>query len=1259
GQFVLPEILENPTDVLVPRNEPATLNCHASGMPTPNITWYKDGQPFDHTSTGRNVLLETGDLFFLRVLQTKRDNDAGVYWCVAANSLGKAISRNATLEITILREDYLTEPTDTRLAEGETALLACVPPRGYPEPVVTWQKDNQDIDPSREMRYRIVDGGSLVITGVRATDQGTYVCLARNVYGERRSRQAALTVLVSPHLVYSSGTLKEDEGGTVELVCRVGGDPPPEVFWHRVQPSRNLPLARMKLLDRSQVLKIQAVTHEDEGIYACHAESPVGAVSANITLTVNSHPSISVKPSDTRVGEGSSALFECSVTGSPKPTSYWTREGSGVLIGVGQTGFNGRMSVDEHNTLTIREVNRRDQGYYVCSAVSEIGSVLTRVYLEVQSVRDLPPPIIALAAPNQTLQVGTEGIMPCEAQGMPEPRVIWQRDGQLLHSNIRLTITPLGTLRIKSLRITDTDVYTCTASSETGETTWTTALAVAKPTNTNVAFFKMPDINSLPSPPKHVEILEINATSVMLGWKHGQLGYSNPLGYTVQLWSPDIRGPWRVAQTEQTPTSTYTPTPVALTVTRLQTETRYVFVVRSRNSNGISRPSPVTRTVQTLTSSSKILVPLYEVRTQLSNKVIELMNVKPLSESAIKVEWNLLTHESLIEGIYLYYRLVDSKNNINSGTLSMERVLLHSIYIAPPTSHIISGLLPSSTYEFFLVPFYHSVEGHATSVMNASTLEVAPAVPPTDLRYIRVNETAIRIIWNPVSNPIESVSSNPYIVLVYEGETTKQEVFNITVSDAWVLLSDLLPGITYSVQIRTVTSKGPGKLSEPIQFSIPDVGEASRVTPFPPVTVPPMTNNTYLILYVCTAAVFIFLLMGVIVFYIYRKHMGEKCPHYYSKSNDGLWSEYPGCWTDASHTSAITSTLYTDLSTNGKPITQLCQRPPAKIPTKSEYERRICDRVYEDPDVLNLTSLNRSYEKRYFSTEPYATTPLISDMFRRPSGNCLPPNIPLSSSKSSGLGNILIEAQSEQGGVAYNTQSSNINSHTEKGPFLQFPPPPKNENDYSDTNTLTSYGSRRQARLLSKQLPYGGSSSVSSHRSLESQMLSASPRYIKRVSPSPHATHKDYDNKIYINQHIKKPSTGSEKDYETQIVENPQYNHSNEDEVHYAQSLLNGRVSPESSSIIYNYAQSERSHYLATSFEDNIPLEDSYNVKFMKSANGEVKWTRGGSVCSTDESIYAPPEVMKHKPSHKRNHYSKKDIKKCLGSNISLSSPVV
>ena len=86
----------------VARNEPVTLSCKANGTPRPTIEWYRNGQlvkmaPEDPVS--HRILLPDGSLFFLKAMQSKKEQDGGTYWCVASNEIGVARSNNATLEI--------------------------------------------------------------------------------------------------------------------------------------------------------------------------------------------------------------------------------------------------------------------------------------------------------------------------------------------------------------------------------------------------------------------------------------------------------------------------------------------------------------------------------------------------------------------------------------------------------------------------------------------------------------------------------------------------------------------------------------------------------------------------------------------------------------------------------------------------------------------------------------------------------------------------------------------------------------------------------------------------------------------------------------------------------------------------------------------------------------------------------------------------------------------------------------------------------
>lgn len=191
-----PRIVEHPSDVIVSKGEPTTLNCKAEGRPTPTIEWYKDGERVETDKDdprSHRMLLPSGSLFFLRIVHGRRSKpDEGSYVCVARNYLGEAVSRNASLEVALLRDDFRQNPTDVVVAAGEPAILECQPPRGHPEPTIYWKKDKIRID-DKEERISI-RGGKLMISNTRKSDAGMYTCVGTNMVGERDSDPAELTV---------------------------------------------------------------------------------------------------------------------------------------------------------------------------------------------------------------------------------------------------------------------------------------------------------------------------------------------------------------------------------------------------------------------------------------------------------------------------------------------------------------------------------------------------------------------------------------------------------------------------------------------------------------------------------------------------------------------------------------------------------------------------------------------------------------------------------------------------------------------------------------------------------------------------------------------------------------------------------------------------------------------------------------------------------------------------------------------------------
>lgn len=214
------------------------------------------------------------------------------------------------------------------------------------------------------------------------------------------------------------------------------------------------------------------------------------------SLLSTAPPSFSKKPSNKKVGLNGQVQLPCVATGNPPPSVFWSKEGVSTLMFPNTT--HGRQQVTAEGTLQINDVQQEDEGFYVCSAFSVVDSSTVRIYLQVSTVDERPPPIIQIGPSNQTLPKGSVATMPCRATGNPTPRVKWFHDGYAVQTGNRHSIVQGSSLRVDGkatarsligrishpfssftdLQLGDSGLYTCTASSERGESSWSATLTV-------------------------------------------------------------------------------------------------------------------------------------------------------------------------------------------------------------------------------------------------------------------------------------------------------------------------------------------------------------------------------------------------------------------------------------------------------------------------------------------------------------------------------------------------------------------------------------------------------------------------------------------------------------------------------------------------------------------------------------------------------------------------------------------------------------
>uniref|UniRef100_A0A667YC41 Contactin 1b n=1 Tax=Myripristis murdjan TaxID=586833 RepID=A0A667YC41_9TELE len=328
--------------------------------------------------------------------------------------------------------------------------------RANPPASYRWRRDNWEIKlmEQPDEHYSLV-GGNLVITNPKQKKHaGTYVCVARNIYGTVISKEARVKfgyLEEFPQEERDPVYVKEGQGAV--LLCAPPKAWPYEVSYRWIYNEFPVFLQtdrRRFVSQRTGNLYISKVEAQDAGNYSCFVSSPIigqSVFSKFIPLIPKYPADIRVKFPDTTALLASNITLECFALGNPIPHIVWRK--------VDATDLPANHEISESGAvLHLYNVQYDDAGGYECEAINTKGKDWHKAWLYVESA-----PEWAETINNTQIDIGSEHTMRCVATGKPYPYIRWYKDGFMYGK---------GELKFTSVTFGDSGMYQCIAENYWG-----------------------------------------------------------------------------------------------------------------------------------------------------------------------------------------------------------------------------------------------------------------------------------------------------------------------------------------------------------------------------------------------------------------------------------------------------------------------------------------------------------------------------------------------------------------------------------------------------------------------------------------------------------------------------------------------------------------------------------------------------------------------------------------------------------------------
>ncbi|XP_067346740.1 neuronal cell adhesion molecule a isoform X8 [Channa argus] len=775
---------------MVLRGENLVLECIAEGLPTPDISWQKDGGelPTSRLSFHNfNKMLKISDV---------NEADAGNYRCTATNNMGTA---HHIIKVTVKASPFwVSAPRNLILAPNETGILTCRV-NGDPKPKISWFINSIPIENAPEDQSRKVEDNTVVLSNVQSGSSAVYQCNASNEFGYLMANAFVSViaepprVLTPPNQVYQVIT-----NNHALLHCSSFGSPIPTITWFK-DTQTSIKNDDPYVIHENGTLEIHVAQPLNSGKYTCIATNNLGRQENHVYLEVKEPTRILKQPEYKVVQRGMRAIFECKVKHDPSliPTMTWLKDNR-------ELPAEKRFEVDI-DSLTIKEVMDGDEGTYTCIINTTLDQDSASAMLTVVDatptpaiVYEKPDPPTDLELTDQTERSVQLTWIPGDEHNSPTKKFLIQYEDLLHQPGVWINLTEVtGTSTTAQLKLSPYVYYSfrVRALNEVG---YSQPSQPSRQYRTNPA---APDEN-----PSDVQGVGTEPGNLVITWTPLTGFQSNGPGleYKVQWRQMDVDEEWsselvNVSHFVVTGTPTFVP---------------YEIKVQALNDYG-SGPEP-----EAVIGYSGEDLPLSapdSVRVMIHNSTLAEVHWEPVPLPSVRGK---------LHGYKVYYRQERSLQDTEEEMDQQQYVLTFS---GNRSEGRLPGLQPYSVYSVFIRVLNNKGEGPPSASKTFETPEGVPG-PPLFLKVINPSLDSLTLTWGPpvINNGRLTGYTLKYQPVNNTNELGPVKVMTFQANETTWTLDNLNSSMLYKFYLSANTIKGSGPIITEEAFVIMDTTVPNR-----------------------------------------------------------------------------------------------------------------------------------------------------------------------------------------------------------------------------------------------------------------------------------------------------------------------------------------------------------------------------------------------------------------------------------------------